>query len=160
MGDTPEEETVSSPQNHGGVVTRQVSNVSMPKVKSGSFGTGSNLVNSIVGAGMYVDFMCPFIHCSTLYQKLVRSPFYAVLLFFCSIGIPYAIRNAGIIAGILLLVLVSYMTDKSLRILIELANFHPKLKNLVVHTYEDLMSIPFGRAGTLFVLVNMYVTCE
>ena len=76
---------------------------------------------------------------------------------FLSIGIPYAIRNAGIIAGVLLLLLVSYMTDKSLRMLIELANFHPKLKNLGVHTFEDLMSIPFGRAGTLFVLVNMYV---
>ena len=74
-----------------------------------------------------------------------------------SIGIPYAIRNAGLLAGILLLLLVSWMTDKSLRILIELANFHPKLKNLGVHTFEDLMSIPFGRAGTLFVLVNMYV---
>ena len=74
-----------------------------------------------------------------------------------SIGIPYAIRNAGIVAGVLLLLLVSYMTDKSLRILIELANYHPKLKNLGVRTFEDLMSIPFGRAGTLFVLVNMYV---
>ena len=50
------------------------------------------------------------------------------------------------------------MTDKSLRILVELANFHPKLKGLGVHTYEDLMSIPFGRAGTLFVLANMYVS--
>lgn len=104
---------------------RQVSNVSMPNAKSGIFGTSSNLVNSIVGAGI--------------------------------IGIPYAIHNAGLVAGILLLVLVSYLTDKSLRILIELANFHPKLKDLGVHTFEDLMSIPFGRYGTLFVLVNMYV---
>ena len=79
------------------------------------------------------------------------------LLLFLSIGIPYAISNAGIIAGVLLLLLVSYMTDKSLRILIELANFHPKLNDLGVHTFEDLMSIPFGRLGTLFVLVNMYV---
>eukprot|EP00977_Amphora_coffeiformis_P021530 scaffold9441_cov167-Amphora_coffeaeformis.AAC.9 len=38
----------------GGVLARQVSNVSMPKVKSGVFGTGSNLVNSIVGAGMFI----------------------------------------------------------------------------------------------------------
>lgn len=74
-----------------------------------------------------------------------------------SIGIPYAIRNAGLVAGILLLILVSWMTDKSLRVLIELANYHPKLKNLGVHTFEDLMSIPFGRSGTLFVLINMYV---
>jgi sodium-coupled neutral amino acid transporter 11 len=75
----------------------------------------------------------------------------------CSIGIPYAISNSGLVVGVLLLILVSYLTDKSLRILIELANYHPKLKNLGVHTFEDLMSIPFGRHGTLFVLVNMFI---
>lgn len=86
------------------------------------------------------------------------SCFFILLIhYYSSIGIPYAIRNAGLVAGIFLLLLVSWMTDKSLRVLIELANFHPKLKDLGVHTYEDLMSIPFGRAGTLFVLVNMYV---
>ena len=89
--------------------------------------------------------------------KRIDAHYYDSLFAILSIGIPYAIRNAGVVAGVLLLVLVSYMTDKSLRILIELANFHPKLKDLGVHTFEDLMSIPFGRFGTLFVLVNMYV---
>jgi solute carrier family 38 (sodium-coupled neutral amino acid transporter), member 11 len=73
------------------------------------------------------------------------------------IGIPYAIAKSGFVLGILLLVLVGYMTDKSLRMLVETATFHPKLVGLGVLTYEDLMSIPFGRFGTLFVLVNMFI---
>jgi solute carrier family 38 (sodium-coupled neutral amino acid transporter), member 11 len=105
--------------------SRQVSNISMPKVKTSIFGTSCNLVNSIVGAGI--------------------------------IGIPYAISNSGFVIGILLLILVGYMTDKSLRILVETATFHPKLVGLGVLTYEDLMSIPFGRFGTLFVLINMFI---
>jgi hypothetical protein len=83
--------------------THQVSNISMPKKKSGLLSTSSNLVNSIVGAGI--------------------------------IGIPYAMRQSGIVAGLLLIVLVAYLTDKSLRIIIELACFHPKLKHLGVLTY-------------------------
>ena len=47
--------------------------------------------------------------------------------------------------------------DKSLRIIVELASFHPKLKDRNVRTYEDLMSYPFGKAGSIFVLVNMLV---
>lgn len=104
---------------------RQVSNISLPDKKSGIFGASSNLVNSIVGAGI--------------------------------IGIPYAIKQAGFVVGIVLLIAVAYMTDKSLRMLIELASFSPKLKNLGVLTYEDMMSIPFGRSGRLFVLFNMFV---
>ena len=50
LDEVPTEQQQQQP--HGAVVTRQVSNVSQPKVKSGVFGTGSNLVNSIVGAGM------------------------------------------------------------------------------------------------------------
>ena len=73
------------------------------------------------------------------------------------IGIPYAIAKSGFVIGILLLLLVGYMTDKSLRMLVETATFHPKLVGLGVLTYEDLMSIPFGRCGTLFVLINMFI---
>jgi hypothetical protein len=83
--------------------THQVSNISMPKKKSGLIGTSSNLVNSIVGAGI--------------------------------IGIPYAMRQSGIVMGLILIVLVAYLTDKSLRIIIEVACFHPKLKHLGVLTY-------------------------
>ena len=46
-------------------------------------------------------------------------------------------------------------SDKSLRIIIEAAKFHPKLKMANVQTYEDLMYLPFGYWGSLFVQVNM-----
>jgi hypothetical protein len=94
-----------SHSNNGGrsPLNRQVSNISMPKTKSGLIGASSNLVNSIVGAGI--------------------------------IGIPYAMRQSGIVVGLVLLVLVAYLTDKSLRIIIEVACFHPKLKHLGVLTY-------------------------
>jgi sodium-coupled neutral amino acid transporter 11 len=99
--------------------------LSSPKQLSGVFGASSNLVNSIVGAGI--------------------------------IGIPYALRESGLIAGLLLLVLVSYLTDKSLRVIVGLASFHPKLRNKDVRTFEDLASFPFGSAGRNFILLNMFI---
>lgn len=105
--------------------TRSVSNISLPETKSGIFGASSNLVNSIVGAGI--------------------------------IGIPYAIKQSGLAIGLALLFLVSYLTDKSLRMIVELASFHPKLKSLGILTFEDLMSVPFGDKGDKFVLANMFI---
>jgi Transmembrane amino acid transporter protein len=55
---------------------------SAPIEMSDIFGASSNLVNSIVGAGI--------------------------------IGIPYAFKQSGLIAGILLLLLVGYLTGMSL----------------------------------------------
>ena len=63
------DELPSGSATHG-AVQRQVSNVSMPKVKSGIFGTSSNLVNSIVGAGMYVR---PTTTMTTLPEMHIRS---------------------------------------------------------------------------------------
>jgi len=105
---------------------RQVSNITLPKKKSQISGACSNLVNSIVGAGI--------------------------------IGIPFALKESGLIAGVILLVLVSYFTDKSLRMLIELASFSPRLKDYGVLTYEDLLALPYGRMGTIFVLTSMFIT--
>ena len=51
-GHVPESPTNGDATAASRAVRRQVSNVSMPKVKSGMFGTSSNLINSIVGAGM------------------------------------------------------------------------------------------------------------
>jgi sodium-coupled neutral amino acid transporter 11 len=102
---------------------RKVSTIDEVQVQSGIFGTSSNLVNAILGAGL--------------------------------IGIPYAMAQTGIILGIILLLLVSYFTDKSLRMIVELASFHPKLKDLGVLTFEDLMSIPYGRLGSNFILLSM-----
>ena len=89
------------------------------------FGASSNLMNSIVGAGI--------------------------------IGIPYALRQSGIVVGILLLALVAYLTDKSLRMMMECALFHPKLRKCQVDTYESLIQIPFGRIGYRFILASMFI---
>ena len=73
------------------------------------------------------------------------------------IGIPYALNQSGLIAGVFLLILVAYLTDKSLRIIVGLASFHPQLKFRDVRTFEDLASYPFGAIGSNFILVNMFV---
>ncbi len=110
--------------NHDSSSVRQAT-PNMPKKQSSILGASSNLVNSIVGAGI--------------------------------IGIPYALRMSGLWAGTLLLLLVAIMTDKSLRLLIEQAYFHPKLRNLNVRTYEELASYPFGTLGSGFVLCGMFI---
>ena len=99
--------------------------LSLPKKTSTLFGASSNLVNSIVGAGI--------------------------------VGIPYAFKNAGLLGGLILLGLVAFLTDRSLRVIINLATFHPTLKNRNVLTFEALASYPFGKAGKVFILANMFV---
>lgn len=59
---------------------RQISNISLPKKKSDIAGACSNLVNSIVGAGI--------------------------------IGIPFALKESGLVTGVILLIAVSYFTGK------------------------------------------------
>ena len=73
--------TADGSGNHPQAPQRQISNVSRPKRLSGIMGASSNLVNSIVGAGI--------------------------------IGIPYALRESGLVAGLLLLLLVAYCTGKN-----------------------------------------------
>ena len=53
--------------------------------------------------------------------------------------------------------LVAYLTDKSTRMIVDMASFHPKLQHLGVYTYEDLASIPFGKVGYRMVLGGMLV---
>ena len=64
-----------------------------------------------------------------------------ILCFISIIGIPFALKESGVVAGILLLVLVSYFTDKTLRMLVELASFSPRLKDYGVLTFEDMLSV-------------------
>ena len=115
----------SNNNNNHHPVRRQVSQIDAPLVKTGILGTSSNLVNSIVGAGI--------------------------------IGIPFALGEAGLVVGVVLLILVSVATDKTLRMIVELASFHPTLRHLGVHTFEDLMRIPFGNWGSNFILFSMFV---
>jgi len=67
------------------------------------------------------------------------------------------LKQSGLIVGLLLLGFVGYLTDKSLRIMIDMATFHPKLKGHSIKTYEKLASIPFGPVGRGFILLNMFI---
>lgn len=103
----------------------RISSISLPNEQSGLFGTSSNMVNAIVGAGI--------------------------------VGMPYALNNAGFLMGVFLLCLVGYLTDKSLRLIVDLASFHPRLAHLGVLTYEDLMKVPFGQRGFHFIMLSVSI---
>eukprot|EP00978_Attheya_sp_CCMP212_P036744 scaffold168886_cov50-Attheya_sp.AAC.2 len=74
------------------------------------------------------------------------------------VGIPFALSQTGLIAGLFLLILVAWLTDKSLQIIVNLASYHPQLRGKNVCTFEDLASFPFGKAGYKFILLNMFVS--
>ena len=68
------------------------------------------------------------------------------------VGIPYAIRNAGFVAGLVLIVGCALLTDKSLRLLVETA------KHATTPSYETLAEAAFGRTwGFGFIAVNMFI---
>ena len=57
------------------------------------------------------------------------------------VGVPYAIKNSGLIAGVIMAVLSAAACDKSLRLLIETA------KHVDVTSYETLFEAAFGDKG-------------
>jgi len=67
------------------------------------------------------------------------------------VGLPFAIKQAGFVAGIVLVIICAILTEKSLRLLIETA------KHVHVPSYETLSEAAFGRVGFLFVAGNMFV---
>lgn len=67
------------------------------------------------------------------------------------VGLPFAIQQAGFVAGIGLVILCAILTEKSLRLLIETA------KHVHVPSYETVAEAAFGRFGFLFVAVNMFI---
>jgi sodium-coupled neutral amino acid transporter 11 len=67
------------------------------------------------------------------------------------IGIPYAMKETGLVAGILLIFSVALLTDKSLRLLIETG------KHASAQSYETLMEAAFGRPGFVFISINMLI---
>jgi hypothetical protein len=117
--------------------------------KSGIFGTFANLANSIIGTGI--------------------------------VSIPYAVQSCGFLSGMFLLVSISMLAgklginsellekktiftfsftlilDKSLRMIVDMAIFHPKLKFNNVNTYEALASYPFAKRGEQFILYTTFV---
>ena len=67
------------------------------------------------------------------------------------VGIPYAMRESGLVAGIFMVILCAFLTDKSLRLLIETA------KHIDVPSYEVLAEASFGKAGFYFISINMFI---
>jgi len=67
------------------------------------------------------------------------------------VGIPYAIQQTGLLAGMLLLMTCAAMTEKSLRLLIIAA------KHVDVATYERLFESAYGSIGFYFIVTNMIV---
>ena len=57
------------------------------------------------------------------------------------IGMPYAVREAGFCAGVLLIVLMGYLTDYSLRLLIRSGQLAGAA------SYQSMVRIALGRAG-------------
>jgi solute carrier family 38 (sodium-coupled neutral amino acid transporter), member 11 len=68
------------------------------------------------------------------------------------VGIPFALRQAGFVSGIVLIILCAFVTEKSLRLLVFTA------KHVHVPTYETLAEACFGVIGFRFVAINMFFT--
>jgi hypothetical protein len=67
------------------------------------------------------------------------------------VGIPYAMQQSGLVGGIVLVVFVAALTEKSLRLLIETA------KHVNTPSYETLIEASFGQFGFFFVSLSMFV---
>ena len=68
------------------------------------------------------------------------------------VGIPFAVRQCGFVSGIVLIIVCAFVTEKSLRLLINTA------KHIHVPTYETLAEACFGTVGFRFVAINMFFT--
>ena len=67
------------------------------------------------------------------------------------VGLPFAIRQTGLVAGVLLVLFTAVLTEKSLRLIVETA------KHLHKQSYETAAEVTFGALGFRFVLINMFV---
>ncbi|KAL7505449.1 hypothetical protein ACHAWX_000613 [Stephanocyclus meneghinianus] len=67
------------------------------------------------------------------------------------VGIPFAVRETGLVAGIVLVVLCALLTEKSLRLLVGTA------KHVDVPSYETLFESTYGTFGFYFISVNMLI---
>ncbi|KAL7532832.1 hypothetical protein ACHAXR_005742 [Thalassiosira sp. AJA248-18] len=67
------------------------------------------------------------------------------------VGIPFAIKETGLVAGVLLVILSAILTEKSLRVLIDTA------KHVDVPSYEMLFESTYGSFGFYFISINMLI---
>jgi len=67
------------------------------------------------------------------------------------VGIPFAMQQTGLASGIFMTILVTLMTEKSLRLLIETAKY------IDVPSYEMLFEACFGQIGFVFLSSSMFI---
>lgn len=67
------------------------------------------------------------------------------------VGLPFAVKEAGFCAGVFLVILCGFLTEKTLRLLVETA------KHARVPSYETLAEASFGKVGFVFVAVSMFI---
>jgi amino acid permease len=67
------------------------------------------------------------------------------------VGMPYAMKQTGLGSGLIMIIVCAFLTEKSLRLLIETA------KHVGVSSYELLLESCFGRIGFLFISLNMLI---
>lgn len=67
------------------------------------------------------------------------------------VGLPFAVQQAGFVAGIALVISCAILTEKSLRLLVETA------KHVHVPSYETVAEASYGKFGFVFVAVNMFI---
>jgi len=67
------------------------------------------------------------------------------------VGIPFAIKETGLVAGVILVILCAILTEKSLRLLIDTA------KHVDVPSYETLFESTYGSFGFYFISINMLI---
>lgn len=65
-------------------------------------------------------------------------------------GLPYAIKQTGLVSGIIMILVVSVLTDYSLRLVVGLG------KLVDANSYETLLEAAFGRPGFIFLSLNMF----
>lgn len=67
------------------------------------------------------------------------------------VGIPFAFKHTGLVAGVFLVLLCAVLTEKSLRLLIETAKY------VAVPSYEMLFESTYGSFGFYFISINMLI---
>jgi sodium-coupled neutral amino acid transporter 11 len=72
-------------------------------------------------------------------------------------SIPFAVKESGLIGGLLLLSLVAILTEASHRLIAESSKFHYKMRWLDIDSYEALVAVPFGRRGELILKFSVFV---
>ncbi|KAK2140236.1 hypothetical protein LSH36_1426g00012, partial [Paralvinella palmiformis] len=109
-----------------------------------------NFINSIIGSGIIGKSLPGIGRRLAIVRRQIgndipqlRSQYRYIITFWLGTGMPYAMKEAGFGLGILLVLIVTVITDYSLVLLIhggELSN---------TNTYQDVMRAAFGRPAMI-----------